>query len=66
MGKDAWVYWMLLNKSGMLIGFCRQGPHVTHYADLRSDRWFREPILYDDRVLLRRLPEGLRMLRGCR
>jgi hypothetical protein len=63
---ERWVYFMLLDRSGMTIGFSREGACVTHYADLRTDRWFREPILYADRVKLRRLPEGLRVLRGCR
>jgi hypothetical protein len=60
-----WVYYMLLDPSGMLIGFSREGPCVTQYANLRTDRWHREPILYADRVRLQNPPEGLRMLRGC-
>lgn len=60
-----WVYYMLLDTSGMLIGFSREGRRVTQYANLRTDRWHREPILYADRVRLRRPPEGLRILRSC-
>lgn len=64
--RERWVYWMLLGESGMCIGFCRENKWVTQYADLRSDRWYREPILYADRVMLHNPPEGLRTLRGCR
>lgn len=61
-----WVYYMLLDKSGLVIGFSREGRRVTHYASLYTDRWHAEPILYDDRVVLHNPPEGLRTLRACR
>jgi len=64
--KERWVYYMLFDGAGMLIGYAREGRHVTHYADLRTDRWFREPILYADRVILNNPPEGLRTLRGVK
>ncbi len=64
--RRAWVYYMLLDKSGMLIGFSRENGRVTHYADLRADRWFCERIPAADRVVLRNPPEGLRTLRACR
>jgi hypothetical protein len=64
--RREWVYYMLLNESGLVIGFSRENHRVTHYADLRTDRWYRDPILYADRTRLVHPPEGLRTLRGCR
>lgn len=64
--KRDWVYFMLMDRSGMVIGFSRERGRATQFADLRTDRWFREPILYDDRIILRNPPEGLRTLRACR
>jgi hypothetical protein len=60
-----WMYYLLQNKSGMLVGFMRvrrNGP--PQYADLRARRWQHEAIAYSDRVALKRPPLGLRALEG--
>ena len=63
--KERWVYWMLLNESGNVIAFCRETGGRALYADMRADRWSRQPIAYADRVRLVNPPEGLRTLKGC-
>jgi hypothetical protein len=65
MSQTEWVYWILIGESGMWIGFCRENNRATEYANLRTDRWHREPILYADRAVLRNPPQGLLALRSC-
>jgi hypothetical protein len=64
--RDYWVYYMLLDKSGMVVGFTRVTRTRTQYATLRSERWQRDCVPHVDRVELKIPPLGLRMLRGCR
>jgi len=64
--RELWVYYMLLNESGMVVGFQRVTRTQTQYATLRSERWQRDIVPHVDRVALQVPPLGLRLLRGCR
>jgi hypothetical protein len=64
--REQWVYYMLLNESGMVVGFSRETRTRTQYASLRSERWRREVVPHVDRVALQVAPLGLRLLKGCR
>lgn len=63
---EKWVYYMLLDKSGVVVGFSRVTRTQTQYATTRSERWQREPVAAVDRVELQVPPLGLRLLRSCK
>ncbi|GEM_PF-1230916 len=48
----AWTYWRLHDRQGCVIGFKRTWRDVTHYVDLREERWRVEPIAFAEAVRL--------------
>jgi hypothetical protein len=60
--RITWRYWRLMDKSGRVIGFMRDGRGIEQFAELYGRRWHGRRIPYADRV---RVVEIIG-LRACR
>lgn len=64
--RCAWVYYMLTDKKGRVLGYRRECGGRRQYVNLRCDHWFTQEIPHDDAVRMGEPPIALRYVKRCR